>query len=177
VSPAKQLRTSFCVIDEDIQEGMNRTKALLAGGLVVGSLDILDAILFFGARGVAPIQIMQSIASGLLGGEAYRGGMATAALGLLLHFGIALAVVVVYYIASRRLPALTRHPLVFGPLYGLVVYGVMNFVVLPLSAAATGPKTLPVVINGLLIHALGVGLPSAVFARAARRTMSEALTP
>ncbi len=52
----------------------------------------------------------------------------------------------------------------------ICLYGVMNFVVLPLSAAVTGPKTLPVVINGLLIHALGVGLPSAVFARVARRT-------
>jgi hypothetical protein len=79
-------------------------------------------------------------------------------------------VVLTYYASSGRLPVLTRHPLIFGPLYGLFVYGVMNFVVLPLSAAVTGPKSLPVVINGLLIHALGVGLPSAVFARVARRT-------
>jgi hypothetical protein len=146
---------------------------LLAGGLVVGLLDGLDAILFFGARGVAPVQIMQSIASGLLGRAAYQGGIATAALGVLLHFGIALAVVVVYYVVSRQLPALNRRPLVFGPLYGLLVYGVMNFVVLPLSAAMTGPKSLPVVINGVLIHALGVGLPSALFAKAARLAESE----
>ncbi len=143
--------------------------ALVIGGLTVGLLDGLDAIVFFGLRGVPPVQIMQSIASGLLGRAAYQGGIATAALGTLLHFGIALAVVVAYYIASRRLPALTRQPLVFGPLYGLLVYGVMNFVVLPLSAAVTGPKTLPVVINGLLIHALGVGLSSALFARVATR--------
>jgi len=82
-------------------------------------------------------------------------------------------VVAAYYVASRPLPALTRHPVLFGPLYGWLVYGVMNFVVLPLSAAVTGPRTPPVMINGLLIHALGVGLPSALFARAATRTKSE----
>jgi hypothetical protein len=148
-------------------------RAVLVGGLTVGLLDGVDAIVFFGLRGVPPLQIMQSIASGLLGPGAFQGGIATAALGTLLHFGIALAVVVAYYVASRRLPALTRRPIVFGPLYGLVVYGVMNFVVLPLSAAVTGPRTLPVVVNGLLIHALGVGLPSAMFARAATRPKSE----
>jgi uncharacterized membrane protein YagU involved in acid resistance len=148
-------------------------QALIIGGLTVGLLDGLEAIVFFGLRGVTPTQIMQSIASGLLGRAAYQGGIATAALGTLLHFGIALAVVVTYYVASRRWPALTRQPLVFGPLYGVVVYAVMNFVVLPLSAAVTGTRTLPVVINGLLIHALGVGLPSAVFARAATRAKNE----
>lgn len=144
-------------------------QALVLGGLTVGLLDGLDAIVFFGLRGVSAIQIMQSIASGLLGRAAYQGGIATAALGTMLHFGIALVVVLVYYVASRSLPALIRQPLVFGPLYGLLVYSVMNFVVLPLSAAVTGPKTLPIVINGLLIHALGVGLPSALFARLATR--------
>lgn len=141
--------------------------ALLLGGLAVGILDGLDAVVFFGLRGVTPMRVMQSIASGLLGSQAYRGGIATAALGILLHFGIALAVVAVYYLASRRLPVLSRHPLALGPLYGLLVYVVMNFLVVPLSAAVAGPRTLPVVINGLLIHALGVGLPAAVFARAA----------
>lgn len=144
-------------------------KALLLGGLTVGVLDGLDAVVFFGLRGVTPTRVMQSIASGLLGGQAYQGGIATAALGVLLHFGIALAVVAVYYLASRRFPALSRHPLALGPVYGLLVYGVMNFLVIPLSAAVTGPRTLPVVINGLLIHALGVGLPAAVFTRATMR--------
>ena len=45
----------------------------------------------------------------------------------------------------------------------------MNLIVVPLSAANGASKTLPVVINGLLIHMVGVGLPSALFARAARQ--------
>jgi hypothetical protein len=39
-------------------------------------------------------------------------------------------------------------------------------VVLPMSSAAVGPPSAIVVANGLLIHALGVGIPSALTARA-----------
>ncbi len=144
-------------------------QAVLFGALTVGVLDILDAFVFFGFRGVPPIRILQSIASGLLGRAAYEGGVPTAVLGLLLHFFIAFMVVLVYFLASRRLPVLTRHPVACGLLYGLLVYAVMNLVVIPLSAAAIGgPPSGISLVNGLLIHALGVGLPSALFARAAR---------
>ena len=142
-------------------------RALLYGTLAVGVLDLLDALIFFGLRGVAPIRVLQAIASGLLGRTAFGGGAATAVLGVVLHFFIAFCVVAVYLAASRRLSALARHPFVFGPLYGLAVYAVMNGVVLPLSAAGSGPRPLPVLVNGLLIHAIGVGLPSALAARAA----------
>lgn len=148
-----------------------RLRLLALGGLVVGALDILDAFVFFGLRGVPLIAIPQSIASGLLGRVAYQGGVLTAALGLLLHFGISFTIVSVYYAATRWLPALARRPLAFGSLYGLVVYVVMNYVVVPLSAAAvgSGPKPAAVVVNGLLIHIIGVGLPAALFGAAARR--------
>lgn len=142
-------------------------QAIVGGALVVGVLDLLDALLFFGARGVPATAIVHSIAAGLLGMAAFRGGAATAALGVLLHFLIALGVVAVYFAASRALPALRRRPLLYGPLYGLLVYAVMNVIVVPLSAAPDGPRPWPVVINGLLIHVLGVGLPAALAARAA----------
>lgn len=143
-------------------------RAILLGTLAVGVLDLLDAFAFFGMRGVAPVQILHAIASGLLGRAAFAGGLPTALLGLLIHFAIACAVVVAYHLASRRLPALRRHPLVWGPLYGILVYVVMNRLVLPMTPAVTGPPSLPVLVNGLLIHALGVGLPSALSAWATR---------
>lgn len=142
-------------------------RALLFGTLTVGTLDILDAFVFFGLRGVAPIRILQSIASGWLGRPAYAGGMPTALLGLVTHFFNASVIVAVYLAASRGWPVLAKRPFVMGPLYGIAVYGVMNYVVIPLSAAVTGKPTPAVVVNGLLIHMLGVGLPSALFARAA----------
>jgi hypothetical protein len=144
---------------------------VLLGTLTVGVLDILDAFVFFGVRnGVSPVRILHSIAAGLLGREAARGGgIPTAVLGAFLHFFIAFVVVAVYVFASRRLPVLARRPLLFGALYGLTVYAVMNYVVLPLSATEgpAGLPPLPVLGNGLLIHMLGVGIPSALFARVA----------
>jgi hypothetical protein len=144
-------------------------RAILYGTLVVGTLDLIDAIVFFGLRsGVRPIRIFHSIAAGLLGRAAFQGGLATALLGAFLHFFIALAIVSAFYVASTRAHALTRHPVGSGLLYGVGVYAVMNLVVVPLSAAGKPSFPLPVLANGLLIHALGVGLPSAFFARAAR---------
>jgi hypothetical protein len=143
-------------------------QAVLFGTLTVGTLDILDAFIFFGLLGVAPVRILHSIASGLLGRAAYEGGAATAALGLGLHFFIAFGIVAVYVLASRWLPVLARRPWVYGLLYGLLVYAVMNYVVVPLSAASLRPPSGLSLVNGLLIHALGIGLPSALFARATR---------
>jgi hypothetical protein len=149
---------------------MKPARALLLGTLTVGVLDALDAFVFFGFRsGVTPVRILQSIAAGLLGRDAFRGGIPTAILGAVLHFFIAFCVVGTYLLASRRLPSLTRRPVTYGVLYGVAVYIVMNFVVVPLSAAGGGATPAwPVVVNGLLIHALGVGLPSALFASAGR---------
>lgn len=143
------------------------SRAILYGTLVVGVLDALDAVVFFGLRGVRPIRIFQSIAAGVLGRAAFQGGLATAVLGACLHFFIAFVVVLTFYLASRRAPVLTRYAVVSGLLYGLVVYVVMNFVVVPLSAASAAPPPVPVLVNGLLIHAFGVGLPTALFVRAA----------
>lgn len=102
-----------------------------------------------------------------MGREAFEGGVATALLGAVLHFTIAFAIVAVYFLASRRLPLLIRHAIVFGMLYGIAVCFVMNYVVIPLSAASRGAFSMPVFLNGILIHIFGVGLPAGLFARAA----------
>jgi len=145
--------------------------ALLFGTLTVGTLDILDAVVFFGIRNhAAPIRIFQSIAAGLLGRAAFSGGLRTALLGALLHYFIAFSIVAVFFLLSRAIPVLRQHAVVSGIVYGVGVYLFMNFVVLPLSNAGRGPFVLPVVINGVLIHMFGVGVPAALFARALRIT-------
>jgi len=147
---------------------MTRTRAILSGGLVVGILDGLDAVIFFGLRGVRPIRIFQAIASGLLGRAAFTGGLRTAFLGVLCHFFIATGIVAVYFAASRKIEVMRRQPVASGIAYGVIAYVVMNYVVIPLSAVTPGgPKPLPVVVNGLLIHMFGVGIPAALAARRA----------
>jgi hypothetical protein len=146
-------------------------QAVLYGTLTVGTLDALDAIVFFGLRsGARPLRIFQGIASGLIGPAARQGGWKTAVLGVALHYFIAFGIVLIYFLASRGARLLTRHPVMCGLLYGLVAYAVMNLVVIPLSKIG-GPAmpALPVLANGLLIHMFGVGLPAALFARAASR--------
>jgi hypothetical protein len=149
---------------------LSPARAIVYGGLVVGTLDILDALIFFGLRGVPPVRIFHSIAAGLLGREAARaGGLRTAVLGGFLHYFIAFAIVVTFFAASRKIPVLVRRPWISGALYGVLVYLFMNLVVLPLSAIHGAP-VLPggvILLNGILIHIFGVGVPSALYARVA----------
>jgi hypothetical protein len=142
-------------------------RTVLVGGLLAGTLDIFAAFVVYGLRGASPVRILQSVASGLRGPAAFRGGLSTAALGLGLHFFIALVAAAVYYAASRRIGLLVRRPVVSGSLYGIAVYLFMNHVVVPLSAVPRRPFVLGVALVILVVHILCVGLPIAlVVARA-----------
>ena len=140
---------------------------LAGGGLVVGAIDALYAIVFWVPRGGRPIRIFQSIAAGLLGPAAFEGGASTAALGVALHFFIAFSIVAVYWWIGRRVPLLFRRFLVCGAVYGLGVYLVMNYVVVPLSAAKQGRFLLSWVVWSIIVHVLLIGIPAAFFARVA----------
>jgi len=145
-------------------------RLLLLGGLVVGVIDALDAVVFFGLRGVAPARIFQSIAAGLVGRSAFQSGTGVVALGVVLHFVVALLIVITCYLMSGVLRILIDRPWICGPIFGVGAYGVMNYVVIPLSATRAGAFAWPVFLNGIGIHMAGIGLPSALFARAARST-------
>jgi hypothetical protein len=141
---------------------------VLAGGLVVGTLDILYAYTFWALKSQVPAQrILQSVAAGLLGEASFQGGWSTAALGLALHFLIAITIAVVYYLVALRWPLLRQKPLICGAIYGLVVYGVMNYIVVPLSAAGSGSKNSLWIGLSIVVHMFLIGVPCAVFARRA----------
>ena len=137
-------------------------QAVFYAGLLAGTLDIAAAFVVYGLRGATPLRILQSIASGLLGATAYKGGLRTAALGALLHFFIACGAAAVFYAASRKLEVLVRRPVISGLLYGVVVYVVMNHVVVPLSAIGRRPFVPSLAAVIVLVHMLCVGLPIAL---------------
>lgn len=140
--------------------------AILWGGLIAGALDILAAFINSGWRGVSPTRVLQAIASGLLGKDAFSGGIATAALGLVLHFFIATTVAAVYFAASRKLEVLVKQPLVCGLAYGIPIYLVMNLIVLPLSAVTFKTShALVEVVTSVLILMFCVGLPIGLVVR------------
>lgn len=150
---------------------LSPARAILYGGATVGTLDLVDAFVFFGLRsGAQPIAILHSIAAGFVGRETARaGGIQTAIIGLFSHFLVATCIVTVYVLASQVLPLLKKHWRVCGPLFGAAAYFVMTWIVVPLSNAGNHQVTFalpaaPIVINGVLIHIFGVGLPSAYFA-------------
>jgi hypothetical protein len=128
--------------------------AIAVGGLIAGTLDLTQACILFGR------DIPLAIAGGLLGRQAFQGGVGTYALGVFLHFFIACTAAAVYYLISRRLLFLAQYPLVCGLFFGAAVEEVMRLVVLPLSALhARGPYTLHDLILGLLVHMVVIGLP------------------
>jgi hypothetical protein len=141
--------------------------ALLCIGLTAGTLDITDNLIFNALRGVTPKMVFQYIASGLFGSWAFAGGSASVALGVGLHYLIALAWTCLFYWASRRSPLLLRRPVASGLLYGGFVYVFMNLIVLPLSRV---PKTRAAMtaasrINGILAVMLLIGLTISLLVR------------
>jgi hypothetical protein len=139
--------------------------AILVGGAICGVLDLTAAFVVYGLFGLKPIPLLQGIAAGLLGPRSFTGGLSTAALGLLCHFVIAFSAAAVYYAASRRLSFLLRNPVASGVLYGIAVYFFMRWVVVPLSAAKSGPFSLKMAAIGLIIHVICVGWPIAFAVR------------
>lgn len=145
----------------------NPFKPIFWGGLIAGTLDLTGACVASWLRaGVAPERVMQSVASGLLGQASYQGGAKTAALGVVLHYLIATTWTIVFYLASRKLRFLLQQPIVWGLVYGVIVYAFMNFVVLPVSAfPQLRPPTLTGRLIGLLIIMFCIGLPIALIVR------------
>jgi uncharacterized membrane protein YagU involved in acid resistance len=139
---------------------------ILGGGLIAAVLDIIYAIILTMRAGHNAISTLQAIASGLVGVEAFQGGIAAAALGLFLHCAILIVAAVVYYEASLRLPVLRTRALSCGLLFGVLVYLFMNFIVIPLSAIPFTISYTPAKLaQGFLSHAILVGLPIALVIR------------
>ena len=105
--------------------------AILLGGLIAGTIDVGAAALI---NGVNPIRILHFIAGGILGKAALASDPINPALGLALQWIMSLLIAAVYVFAAQRLPLLRRRWIECGLAYGVVVFFVMNYVVVPLSA-------------------------------------------
>jgi len=152
-------------ISQSVRETLSR---LVAAGLAGGAVDFAYASGGALLKGVAWERPWQGVASGWIGrAAAIEGGMSTAALGLVTHFGIALAMAAAYIFVARRVPIVAQRPFATAPAYGLILYAVMYLVVMPLRWPQTFPRW-----NGLasifdiLAH---VGVALAIAAVAARR--------
>jgi hypothetical protein len=147
-------------------------RTILWIGLVAGTLDITENIVFNAFRGITPSRIFQFIASGLIDVRSFELGWVSVGLGVAIHYAIALTWTAIFYIAATKFnfAVLTFRPVLSGLLYGVIVYVVMNFVVLPLSAVPPRPGALTIVVrvNAVLALMFCIGLPIALLVKRAR---------
>jgi hypothetical protein len=130
--------------------------------LVAGTLDIASAFIFAGMNGGTPTGVLTAVASGPFG--AMQASVASAALGLAVHFAIMAAMVAAYALAADRAPGLLRRvgPVVAGIGYGLALYLFMYWIVLPLRWPTLHPLTdVAQIGKAVFAHVACVGLPIA----------------
>jgi|SRR5579871_4160834 len=155
---------------------MRAGRAIATAWLLCGALDITAAcVQSWIQAGRTPAYVLRGVASAIWGRAAMDGGVPMAAVGLAMHFTVALTATLVFYALSRRLARLRTAPLwLVGPMYGAVVFCAMNYGTLPaLSWLRSlylhtpphwpGPMTWP----QLGIHLVCVGTPIAWGARRA----------
>jgi hypothetical protein len=109
-------------------------QAIVTGWLLCGVLDITAAcIQAWLEAGRSPWAVLKGVASALWGRAALNGGAGMAAIGLAMHFTVALTATLVFYAFSRRITFLrTMSVWIVGPIYGVIVFCAMNYGTLPL---------------------------------------------
>lgn len=137
----------------------------LVGGLAIALVDCVLLSAFWWPQGVSLDRILRGIAVGVFGPDARTGGVAMTIAGALFHLINATLFVTIYGVVARRLPVIGERPFVFGPIYGLVVWAVMTFVVVPLSRIGWHGigEDVAWLIASWLFHAIVVGIGAAWF--------------
>lgn len=132
--------------------------------LVCGTLDILLAIIVTLSRGREVGGMLRFVASGPFPSATDMGATGSA-LGLLVHYSLMAIMVAVFVIAARQWPSLLDKPLLWGLVYGLITYVVMNLIVVPLRFPAAWPPKALSITTQLFAHIVLVGWPMAFVTR------------
>ena len=138
------------------------------GGLIIGLLHLVIQVgVVYDLLLKSPfIGSLQYVTSGVMGDTAFAGGLATALLGLVLDFIMTTIMAGVFILSADRIPLLRSHVISGSLLYGFGVFIVMNFFVLPLSAAPPLPAPpMWLFIEMILEHVLLIGLPLGLLVR------------
>ena len=137
--------------------------------LVAGTFDILSAFLWSALAGGGLGGILPFVASGPFG-DGVPPGVAGQLLGLLVHFAFMAAMAAAYVLLARRIPLLNQEWLVCGLVYGVVLWIVMYWIVMPLRwDSYRMPSEAWPIVQQLISHCLLTGLPIAWIASRSRR--------
>jgi hypothetical protein len=137
-------------------------RPILLGGFIAGTIDI-GAATWINSTSV-PV-ILKAVASGVLGSASFQEGAAAAGLGLALQWLMSLVIAATFVVATRNRPWMRRQWVVAGISYGVVIFFVMNYVVVPLSRVGHPPRFTPRQFAENMLAMLLFGLLIAFFAR------------
>jgi len=144
------------------QKNRQILSAIVLGGVIAATIDIGAASLITGR---SPVSIMQVIAGGLLGKASHGGGIATVILGAVLQELMGVLIAAIYVVFSKTVPGLAHRWIPSGLVYGVIIFFVMNYVVLPLSAWKSVPHFTTLKFAENMAAMLVFGLIVAFFAR------------
>jgi hypothetical protein len=159
------------MINEINSKGSRTARAIARAWLIVGTLDILAAVVLTLLRDANPLGTLRFIASGVFGAEAFAGGLPYALLGLLFHYCIAMIWTLIFFFIAAPVTNVRRHPILAGVVYGVVVWLAMNLIVLPLSNIPPVSMTFGSAAIGMSVLIAAVGLPLAFLAARNFKTM------
>ena len=139
-------------------------KPILLATAVCGTLDILFAVILTLMRGKEPAAMLRFVASGPFP-DATTMGTTGSLLGLAVHFTLMTIMVAAFVVTARGIPALTDRPLLWGVIFGLMTFVIMNWIVVPLRFPAAWPPKPMAIATQLFAHIVLVGLPTAYITR------------
>ena len=104
----------------------------LTVGLIAGTLDITAAcIQAYLKTGTTPSQVLKYVASGAVDPKTFSNDTMLVAVGLLVHFIIAISFTFFFFFLAKQIPSLVKYPILMGILYGVFVWSTMRFIILP----------------------------------------------
>jgi hypothetical protein len=132
-------------------------------GLIVGILDAIAASLnAYISTGITPDRVFKFVASGAFGARAYSESHGMVWIGLLFHFAIAIGWTILFFFAFSKLKLLHVNKILIGMIYGIFIWVIMNFVVIPLSSIGSRPFPFIGTIIMIMIHMFVIGIPISV---------------
>ena len=142
------------------------TGIVIKTGLLTGTLDIAIALIqYYSKTGKDPANVLRFIAGAVFGSKAYAGGTGMAVAGLLFHFAIALVWTIIFFFLYPKIALLQKNFIVSAIIYGVFIWAVMNFIVLPLSALPALHSDLKQSLTAIAILVIAFGIPLSLISK------------
>jgi hypothetical protein len=139
---------------------------ILTTTVIAGTLDISAAFIHsYLVNGVMPSKVLQYIASGIFGSDAYTGGIGMVVFGLLAHYFIAFSYTVCFFWLYPKWNILKKSVVLNSIFIALVAWIVTTQIIVPLSSAKQGNFDISKALVAVAILIVCIGFPIAYNAR------------